>query len=183
MNTTIAVAMSGGVDSSTAAAMLAHAGDAQRSSVSPCSSGIRRGWPASMAFPTRPRQAAAARSTTCTTRAAWPSTWDSLLRGQPGRALRARRGAAVCGRVSGRAHAHSLLALQQPSQVRPVAADGALIGASRIATGHYAVNEYDAKRGRWILKRPADLAKDQTYFLFGLTQEQLGAHPVSAGRA
>src|SRR5208283_3248274 len=47
------------------------------------------------------------------------------------------------------------------------------IGAERIATGHYAVNEYDAQRGRWILKRPADLAKDQTYFLFGLTQEQL----------
>jgi tRNA-uridine 2-sulfurtransferase len=47
------------------------------------------------------------------------------------------------------------------------------IGAERIATGHYAVNEYDAARGRWILKRPSDLAKDQTYFLFGLTQEQL----------
>ena len=51
------------------------------------------------------------------------------------------------------------------------------IGADRIATGHYAVNEYDAVRGRWILKRPADLAKDQTYFLFGLTQEQL-AHTL-----
>ncbi len=47
------------------------------------------------------------------------------------------------------------------------------IGAERIATGHYAVNEFDPKRGRWILKRPTDLAKDQTYFLFGLTQEQL----------
>jgi tRNA-specific 2-thiouridylase len=47
------------------------------------------------------------------------------------------------------------------------------IGASHIATGHYAVNEYDAERGRWILKRPVDKAKDQTYFLFGLTQEQL----------
>ncbi|HEY1160499.1 MAG TPA: tRNA 2-thiouridine(34) synthase MnmA [Terracidiphilus sp.] len=47
------------------------------------------------------------------------------------------------------------------------------IGAGRIATGHYAVNEYDAARARWILKRPTDRAKDQTYFLFGLTQEQL----------
>jgi tRNA-specific 2-thiouridylase len=47
------------------------------------------------------------------------------------------------------------------------------IGAERIATGHYARNEYDPERGRWILKRPADAAKDQTYFLFGLTQEQL----------
>jgi tRNA-uridine 2-sulfurtransferase len=47
------------------------------------------------------------------------------------------------------------------------------IGAERIATGHYAVNEYDPARGRWILKRPTDRSKDQTYFLFGLTQEQL----------
>jgi tRNA-specific 2-thiouridylase len=47
------------------------------------------------------------------------------------------------------------------------------IGADSIATGHYAINEYDPERKRWILKRPADLAKDQTYFLFGLTQEQL----------
>lgn len=46
-------------------------------------------------------------------------------------------------------------------------------GADRIATGHYARNEYDPERGRWILKRPADRSKDQTYFLFGLTQEQL----------
>src|SRR6478609_6767166 len=38
------------------------------------------------------------------------------------------------------------------------------IGADQIATGHYAVNEYDPERGRWILKRPADTAKDQTYF-------------------
>src|SRR6202789_2499171 len=47
------------------------------------------------------------------------------------------------------------------------------IGAGRIATGHYAVNEFDEARQRWILRRPADRAKDQTYFLFGLTQAQL----------
>jgi tRNA-specific 2-thiouridylase len=47
------------------------------------------------------------------------------------------------------------------------------IGAEMVATGHYARNAYDETRKRWILKRPADLAKDQTYFLFGLTQEQL----------
>jgi tRNA-specific 2-thiouridylase len=56
------------------------------------------------------------------------------------------------------------------------------IGASRIATGHYAVNEWDAERGRWILKRPADLGKDQTYFLFGLTQEQLAHTLFPLGR-
>ncbi len=47
------------------------------------------------------------------------------------------------------------------------------IGADRIATGHYARNHYDPARGRWILSRPEDKSKDQTYFLFGLTQEQL----------
>ncbi|MBS1820419.1 MAG: tRNA 2-thiouridine(34) synthase MnmA [Acidobacteria bacterium] len=47
------------------------------------------------------------------------------------------------------------------------------IGAERIATGHYARNRYDEARGRWILSRPEDKSKDQTYFLFGLTQEQL----------
>ena len=56
------------------------------------------------------------------------------------------------------------------------------IGASRIATGHYAVNEFDQERGRWILKRPADLAKDQTYFLFGLTQAQLARTVFPLGR-
>jgi tRNA-uridine 2-sulfurtransferase len=47
------------------------------------------------------------------------------------------------------------------------------IGADHLATGHYARVEFDAKRDRWLLKRPADRSKDQTYFLFGLTQEQL----------
>jgi tRNA-specific 2-thiouridylase len=56
------------------------------------------------------------------------------------------------------------------------------IGASRIATGHYALNEYDAGRGRWILKRAADSGKDQTYFLFGLTQEQLAHTLFPLGR-
>jgi len=47
------------------------------------------------------------------------------------------------------------------------------IGADMLATGHYARVGYDASRGRWLLKRPADASKDQTYFLFGLTQKQL----------
>jgi tRNA-uridine 2-sulfurtransferase len=47
------------------------------------------------------------------------------------------------------------------------------IGAELLATGHYARCEYGEQRGRWLLKKPKDAAKDQTYFLFGLTQEQL----------
>ena len=51
------------------------------------------------------------------------------------------------------------------------------VGATRIATGHYARNRFDPERDRWILSRPADRAKDQTYFLFGLSQDQL-AHTL-----
>jgi tRNA-specific 2-thiouridylase len=47
------------------------------------------------------------------------------------------------------------------------------IGADYVATGHYAQVAFDEQRNRWLLKRPADRSKDQTYFLFGLTQEQL----------
>jgi len=47
------------------------------------------------------------------------------------------------------------------------------IGADALATGHYARVDFDDQSGRWLLKRATDLSKDQTYFLFGLTQEQL----------
>jgi tRNA-uridine 2-sulfurtransferase len=47
------------------------------------------------------------------------------------------------------------------------------IGADALATGHYARVEFDEPSGRWLLKRPTDRSKDQTYFLFGLTQAQL----------
>src|SRR5207237_3045888 len=47
------------------------------------------------------------------------------------------------------------------------------IGADSVATGHYARVEFEAGTGRWLLKRPADHSREQTYFLFGLTQEQL----------
>ncbi len=45
------------------------------------------------------------------------------------------------------------------------------VGAGRIATGHYARIEHS--NGRYLLLRAADAARDQTYFLFGLTQKQL----------
>jgi tRNA-specific 2-thiouridylase len=47
------------------------------------------------------------------------------------------------------------------------------VGAERIATGHYARIRHDERSGRWQLLRAADASKDQTYFLWGLTQEQL----------
>jgi tRNA-specific 2-thiouridylase len=50
------------------------------------------------------------------------------------------------------------------------------LGADFLATGHYARVE-PAPGGRFVLKRSVDPGKDQSYFLFSLTQEQL-AHAV-----
>lgn len=47
------------------------------------------------------------------------------------------------------------------------------LGAERVATGHYARVSQNPETGRWELRRAADPSKDQTYFLFGLTQRQL----------
>jgi tRNA-specific 2-thiouridylase len=45
--------------------------------------------------------------------------------------------------------------------------------AVKVATGHYARVKFDEDRGRWLLLRAVNRAKDQSYFLFELTQEQL----------
>jgi tRNA-specific 2-thiouridylase len=180
---TIAVAMSGGVDSSTVAAMLARAGDGS----------------------------AASRNTVVgLTLQLWDQTRLAGKAGIPD-APKAGRCCSLddvydARRVAEHLHIPYYVVNQQErfenDVVRPFVAEylagrtpipcslcnnhlkfdqllktAQSIGASRIATGHYAVNEYDSARGRWILKRPADLAKDQTYFLFGLTQEQL-AHTL-----
>ena len=47
------------------------------------------------------------------------------------------------------------------------------LGADAIATGHYARVERDEVRGRHLLRRGVDAGKDQSYFLFSLTQDQL----------
>ena len=47
------------------------------------------------------------------------------------------------------------------------------VHAERIATGHYARVRFDESTGRHQLLRSADTSKDQTYFLWGLTQQQL----------
>jgi tRNA-uridine 2-sulfurtransferase len=47
------------------------------------------------------------------------------------------------------------------------------IGAERLATGHYARVRRDDRSGRFELLKAVDATKDQSYFLFGLTQDQL----------
>ena len=55
------------------------------------------------------------------------------------------------------------------------------IGAERIATGHYARVRHNPKTGRYELLRAVDASKDQSYFLFGLTQEQLSRSDFPLG--
>jgi tRNA-specific 2-thiouridylase len=47
------------------------------------------------------------------------------------------------------------------------------IGADRLATGHYARIRFNEATARYELLRAADDSKDQSYFLFGLQQEQM----------
>jgi tRNA-specific 2-thiouridylase len=47
------------------------------------------------------------------------------------------------------------------------------VGAERVATGHYARVEYSQESGRFMLKKGYDRSKDQSYFLFEMNQEQL----------
>jgi tRNA-specific 2-thiouridylase len=185
---TIAVAMSGGVDSSTVAAMLAHAGD----------------------------DSAVSRNTVVgLTLQLWDQTRLAGRHGIPD-APKAGRCCSLDDVYDARRVAEHLgipyYVVNQQERferdvVRPFVAEylagrtpipcslcnnhlkfdqllqtARSIGAGRIATGHYAVNEYDPARARWILKRPADLAKDQTYFLFGLSQAQLSRTLFPLGR-
>lgn len=48
-----------------------------------------------------------------------------------------------------------------------------LLGYDHIATGHYVTKEFDENSQRWLLKRSGDRMKDQSYVLYGMTQEQL----------
>ena len=48
-----------------------------------------------------------------------------------------------------------------------------LLGMDYIATGHYVRREFDEKSQRYILKKGLDETKDQSYVLYGMTQEQL----------
>src|ERR1700724_2073459 len=55
------------------------------------------------------------------------------------------------------------------------------IGAERLATGHYARIRKNGETGRWELLRARDDSKDQSYFLWGLTQEQLARSEFPLG--
>jgi tRNA-specific 2-thiouridylase len=63
-----------------------------------------------------------------------------------------------------------------------LAARARAVGAERVATGHYAVLEENPATGRMELARAADASKDQSYFLFDLSQDQLRRAEFPLGR-
>jgi tRNA-specific 2-thiouridylase len=55
----------------------------------------------------------------------------------------------------------------------PLMERGRELGAEIFATGHYARTKWDPEKKRFVLLKGIDAEKDQSYFLWGLTQEQL----------
>ena len=151
---------------------------ARRLSVSRCSSGIRHASPASMEFPMLPRLADAALLMMSTTHGALPNTSASLI------TLSIRKTAS-----SRTSFVPSWMSISPGERRFPVPFATTISSSTSFSTLRAALapralplaitpsTNTTKERGRWILKRPADLAKDQTYFLFGLTQHQL-AHTL-----
>lgn len=55
------------------------------------------------------------------------------------------------------------------------------LGAQAIATGHYAQIDRDSGSGRWLLRKAAHPEKDQSYVLYSLSQDQLAASRFPLG--
>jgi tRNA-specific 2-thiouridylase len=56
------------------------------------------------------------------------------------------------------------------------------VGAGSVATGHYAILARDPRSGRTLLRRARDVDKDQSYFLFDLSEEQRRGAEFPVGR-
>ena len=55
------------------------------------------------------------------------------------------------------------------------------VGAERVATGHYARVRHEPSTNRWVLSKARFLEKDQSYFLFEMSQKQLAAAEFPLG--
>lgn len=56
------------------------------------------------------------------------------------------------------------------------------VGAGRVATGHYAILERDRRTGRTLLRQAVDLEKDQSYYLFDVSDDQRRCAEFPLGR-
>ena len=157
--------MSGGVDSSTVAAMLR----AEGHNVIGLTMQLwnQRRLAGHEGMPEAVRDAAA-RSTMSTTRAAWPRPSASLTTWS---ITRSASSATWCGRssseyLSGRTPIPCSLCNNHLKfdQLLIVAQQ---IGADALATGHYARVEFDERSGRWLLKRPDDRPRTRPTFSSG----------------
>ena len=167
MGERIVVAMSGGVDSAVAAALLCRAGyDAVGV--------LLRIWPGR-----RPAAAAERFDSCCSPRAAEDARAVAAALGIPFYALNYE---AEFDREVIRPFCDDYAAGRTPIPCLACNARlkfGSLLdrargwGAALVATGHYARAERDPRTGRYLLRRGADPRKDQSYFLYGLTQDQL----------
>lgn len=66
--------------------------------------------------------------------------------------------------------------------VLPAAAKNSGLDFDKVATGHYTNLELDSETGRYYLKKAADEKKDQSYFLYRLSQNQLSNLIFPLGR-
>ena len=175
----IVVGLRGGVDSSVAAALLVEQGfDVVGITlrVWPWQPSRGRG-PSASAAAARPRRwttrgrsrgGSASRTTSCNSEAEFDRTVIERLRARV-------RGGPHARAVHGRATATSSSARCSIGRARGTPA--------AVATGHYARITRDAATGRHLLWRGRDAQKDQSDFLWPLSQSQLGRRALSRGRA
>lgn len=165
----VAVAMSGGVDSAVAAALLARQGV-------PVVGITLRIWPS-----VRPAEPAQRFDSCCSPRAVEDARGVAEVLGIPYYVLNYE---AEFDREVIQYFTQAYLHGETPNPCVPCNARlkfGSLFtrargwGATSVATGHYARVEYHAATGRYRLRRAVDPRKDQSYFLYDLTQEQLAA--------
>jgi tRNA-uridine 2-sulfurtransferase len=187
-STTIAVAMSGGVDSSTAAAMLAHEGDGSGASQNAVVGLTLQLWDQTRLAGKHGIPDAPKAGRCCSLDDVYDARKVAEHLGIPYYVVNQQERFEqdvvrpfVSEYLAGRTPIPCSLC-NNHLKFDQLLQTARSIGADRIATGHYAINEYDPARNRWILQRPADRAKDQTYFLFGLTQQQLSRTLFPLGR-
>jgi tRNA-specific 2-thiouridylase len=61
----------------------------------------------------------------------------------------------------------------QHVKFRPVLQRAAALGAEYVATGHYVQRDQDPQTGRYRLRKAVDVAKDQSYVLYPMQQDEL----------